>query len=133
MANPSGNCSGLEVGSGGKPVSTIGGCGHFRDPAGNHPGPGGVLPVAKPHQAMILGNEHAGCSKLTRLVIELTIQVEGEGGWFRRTRTVPMPKVGTFAQLNAYFAKCDATDDQRRVGQRVDGLNVALCEDCLAT
>lgn len=45
--------------------------------------------------------------------------VEGEGGRFRRTHTVPMPKVDTITQLNAYFARCDAKDDHRRVGQRV--------------
>ncbi|WP_081684176.1 IS21 family transposase [Granulicoccus phenolivorans] len=44
--------------------------------------------------------------------------VEGEGGRFRRTHTVPMPKVETLAELNAYLAKCDAKDDHRRVGQR---------------
>lgn len=44
--------------------------------------------------------------------------VEGEGGRFRRTHTVPMPKVATLAELNAYFAKCDTKDDHRRVGQR---------------
>ena len=46
--------------------------------------------------------------------------VEGEGGRFRRTHTVPMPKVETLAELNAYLAKCDAKDDHRRVGQRTD-------------
>ena len=45
--------------------------------------------------------------------------VEGEGGRFRRTHTVPMPKVESIAELNAYFARCDAKDDHRRVGQRV--------------
>ncbi len=35
------------------------------------------------------------------------------------THTVPMQKVATLAELNAYFARCDATDDHRRVGQRV--------------
>lgn len=44
--------------------------------------------------------------------------VEGEGGRFRRTHTVPMPKVDTLAELNAYFARCDRKDDHRRVGQR---------------
>ena len=44
--------------------------------------------------------------------------VEGEGGRFRRTHTVPMPKVESLAELNAYLAKCDAKDDHRRVGQR---------------
>ena len=45
--------------------------------------------------------------------------VEGEGGRFRRTHTVPMPKVESLAELNAYFVTCDAKDDHRRVGQRV--------------
>ncbi len=45
--------------------------------------------------------------------------VEGEGGRFRRTHTVPMPKVETLAELNAYLARCDAKDDHRRVGQRI--------------
>ena len=44
--------------------------------------------------------------------------VEGEGGRFRRNHTVPMPKVETLAELNAYLARCDAKDDHRRVGQR---------------
>ena len=44
--------------------------------------------------------------------------VEGEGGRFRRTHTVPMPKVASITQLNTYFARCDANDDHRRVGQR---------------
>jgi transposase len=45
--------------------------------------------------------------------------VEGEGGRFRRTHTVPMPSVDTLAELNAYFAACDAKDNHRRVGHRV--------------
>ncbi len=45
--------------------------------------------------------------------------VEGEGGRFRRTHMVPMPKVDTVAQLNTFLAACDAKDDHRRVGQRV--------------
>ncbi len=44
--------------------------------------------------------------------------VEGEGGRFRRTHTVPMPKVDSIADLNAYFARCDVKDDHRRIGQR---------------
>lgn len=44
--------------------------------------------------------------------------VEGEGGRFRRTNTVPVPKVDTLADLNAHLAKCDTKDDHRRVGQR---------------
>lgn len=44
--------------------------------------------------------------------------VEGEGGRFRRTHMVPMPKVDSIAQLNDLLARCDAKDDHRRVGQR---------------
>lgn len=44
--------------------------------------------------------------------------VEGEGGRFRRTHTVPMPKVESIAELNDYFARCDRKDDHRRVGHR---------------
>lgn len=44
--------------------------------------------------------------------------MEGEGGRFRRTHTVPMPTVESLAELNAYLAKCDVKDDHRRVGQR---------------
>lgn len=61
--------------------------------------------------------------------------VEGEGGRFRRTHTVPMPKVDTLAELNAYFARCDAKDDHRRVGHRTStvGDDFATERDLLRT
>lgn len=44
--------------------------------------------------------------------------MEGEGGRFRRTHTVPMPKVDSIAALNALLARADAKDEHRRIGQR---------------
>ena len=44
--------------------------------------------------------------------------VEGEGGRFRRTHLVPMPKVTTLAELNEKLAGYDEADDARRIGHR---------------
>lgn len=44
--------------------------------------------------------------------------VEGEGGRFRRTHMVPMPKVDTLEELNTFLARCDRKDDHRRIGER---------------
>jgi transposase len=44
--------------------------------------------------------------------------VEGEGGRFRRTHLVPMPKVDSLAELNARLAGFDARDDARRIADR---------------
>lgn len=44
--------------------------------------------------------------------------VEGEVGRFRRNRLVPVPEVGSLAQLNAMIDAWDAEDDGRRIGSR---------------
>jgi hypothetical protein len=44
--------------------------------------------------------------------------VEGEGGRFRRRHLVPIPVVGSLAELNEHLAAADATDDDRRIGHR---------------
>jgi hypothetical protein len=44
--------------------------------------------------------------------------VEGEGGRFRRTRCVPMPRVNSIGELNAMPEARDDADDARRVGNR---------------
>jgi transposase len=44
--------------------------------------------------------------------------VEGEIGRFRRNHLVPVPRVGTLAELNALVAEADAADDARCVGRR---------------
>jgi hypothetical protein len=46
--------------------------------------------------------------------------VEGEGGRFRRTHLVPVPKVASIAELNARLAAYDAADDHRRISNRVN-------------
>jgi transposase len=44
--------------------------------------------------------------------------VEGEVGRFRRTHLVPVPAVGSLAELNALIEAADAADDARRIGNR---------------
>jgi transposase len=44
--------------------------------------------------------------------------VEGEVGRFRRTHLVPVPQVGSLAELNALIEAADAADDARRIGNR---------------
>lgn len=50
--------------------------------------------------------------------------VEGEGGRFRRTHLVPMPKVASLAELNERLAAYDLADDQRRIGHRPQTVGV---------
>lgn len=44
--------------------------------------------------------------------------VEGEGGRFRRTHLVPVPKVDSLAELNERLAAFDDVDDNRRIANR---------------
>jgi transposase len=44
--------------------------------------------------------------------------VEGEVGRFRRRHLVPVPRVGSLAELNMLIAAADQVDDLRRVGRR---------------
>jgi len=44
--------------------------------------------------------------------------VEGEGGRFRRTHLVPVPRVTSLTELNERLAGYDAADDARRIGNR---------------
>jgi transposase len=46
--------------------------------------------------------------------------VEGEGGRFRRTHLVPMPKVDSVAELNERLAAYDVRDDARRIADRTN-------------
>jgi transposase len=45
--------------------------------------------------------------------------VEGQIGWFRRNRLVPIPQVDSLAELNALVEVWDRADDSRRIGARV--------------
>ncbi|UUV30729.1 IS21 family transposase [Amycolatopsis roodepoortensis] len=44
--------------------------------------------------------------------------VEGQIGWFRRTHLVPVPEVGSLAELNACVDAWDVADETRRIGAR---------------
>jgi transposase len=44
--------------------------------------------------------------------------VEGDIGWFRRNYLVPVPEVGSLAELNARIGAWDADADRRRIGGR---------------
>jgi len=44
--------------------------------------------------------------------------VEGEVGRFRRNHLVPVPRVDSLAELNAFMAEADADDEQRTIGWR---------------
>jgi transposase len=45
--------------------------------------------------------------------------VEGEGGRFRRTHLVPVPRVDSLVELNALLLAADRADDHRRITNRV--------------
>jgi hypothetical protein len=44
--------------------------------------------------------------------------VEGQIGWFRRNRLVPIPRVDSIEELNAMVEEWDRADDTRRIGAR---------------
>jgi Mu transposase, C-terminal domain len=44
--------------------------------------------------------------------------VEGDIGWFRRNRLVPVPDVGSLVELNAMIDVWDREDEDRRIGTR---------------
>ena len=44
--------------------------------------------------------------------------VEGQIGWFRRNHLVPVPEVGSLAELNTLVEAWDIADDARRIGAR---------------
>jgi hypothetical protein len=44
--------------------------------------------------------------------------VEGDIGWFRRNHLVPVPEVGSLAELNAMIDAWDEADEARRIGGR---------------
>jgi len=55
--------------------------------------------------------------------------VEGEIGRFRRNHLVPVPRVGTLAELNALIAAADAGDDAWRIGRRSVTVGAAAAEE----
>jgi len=55
--------------------------------------------------------------------------VEGEVGRFRRRHLVPVPRVGSLAELNALLASGDAVDDERHIGRRPDSVGQAAAAE----
>ena len=45
--------------------------------------------------------------------------VEGQVGYFRRNHLVPVPEVGSLAELNARIAAAEDAEDGRRIGARI--------------
>ncbi len=52
--------------------------------------------------------------------------VEGEVGRFRRRHLVPVPQVGSLAELNALVAAADGADDARRIARRPETVGEAF-------
>src|ERR1700676_1104071 len=54
--------------------------------------------------------------------------VEGEGGYFRRNHLVPVPKVGSWEELNALLLEASKNDEQRVISGRTqtvgEGMNL---------
>jgi transposase len=55
--------------------------------------------------------------------------VEGEIGRFRRNHLVPVPKVASLAELNAFMAACDAADDNRHIARRPETVGEAAAAE----
>lgn len=55
--------------------------------------------------------------------------VEGEIGRFRRRHLVPVPKVASLAELNELLAACDAADDARHIGARLETVGASAARE----
>jgi hypothetical protein len=55
--------------------------------------------------------------------------VEGEIGRFRRRHLVPVPKVGSLAELNQLMAVCDAADNARHIGGRLETVGACAARE----
>jgi transposase len=55
--------------------------------------------------------------------------VEGEVGRFRRRHLVPVPRVGSLAELNELIAAGDVLDDERHIGRRADTVGQAAAAE----
>ena len=55
--------------------------------------------------------------------------VEGEIGRFRRRHLVPIPRVGSLAELNSVLAAADHLDDDRRIGHRVETVGTVFARE----
>lgn len=55
--------------------------------------------------------------------------VEGQVGWFRRNRLVPVPEVATLADLNARIDQWDVEDEDRRIHTRAHTIGQAFATE----
>ena len=55
--------------------------------------------------------------------------VEGEVGRFRRRHVVPVPDFGSLAELNAFMATADATEEGRRITGRTETVGAAAARE----
>jgi transposase len=55
--------------------------------------------------------------------------VEGEAGYFRRNHLVPVPKVGSWEELNALLQEGSRKDEQRIVGDRTETVGTAMIRE----
>jgi transposase len=53
--------------------------------------------------------------------------VEGENGYFRRNHLVPLPKVGSWEELNRFLLEESKRDEQRVIGDRNHTVGAGLC------
>ena len=53
--------------------------------------------------------------------------VEGENGYFRRNHLVPLPKVRSWEELNAFLAEESKRDEQRIIGERSQSVGAGMC------
>src|SRR5437879_6327848 len=55
--------------------------------------------------------------------------IEGEGGYFRRSHWVPMPKARDLAELNAHLLGACREDEQRQIGGHTQPVGAAMIEE----
>jgi hypothetical protein len=53
--------------------------------------------------------------------------VEGENGYFRRNHLVPLPKVGSWEELNQFLLEESQRDEQRVIGDRSQTVGAGMC------
>jgi hypothetical protein len=53
--------------------------------------------------------------------------VEGENGYYRRNHLVPLPKVGSWEELNRFLLEESKRDEQRIIGDRSHTVGTGMC------
>lgn len=55
--------------------------------------------------------------------------VEGEQGYYRRNHLVPVPKVGSWDEWNAFLLEACKRDEQRMIGERSQSVGPGMCAE----